>query len=81
LPVSAIAKVFWSGNSQAVRLPREYRLPQGVDAVIVHREGDRIVLEPPKRKTFTPRFWKALGSLADFERPVQVRQRRKRLFP
>ena len=80
LDMSATAKVFWSGNSQAVRLPREFRLPEGVETVTVRREGDRIVLEPPRRREFTSRFWKAIGSLPDFERPAQVRQRRKLPF-
>ncbi len=41
---TAIAKVFMTGRSQAVRLPKEFRV-QG-DRVRVRREGDRIVLEP-----------------------------------
>jgi antitoxin VapB len=76
-----VAKVFWSGNSQAVRLPREFRLPDGVDEVLLHREGDRIVLEPPKRRRFSRRFWKALGSLPAFKRPRQIRQSRGAIFP
>ncbi len=42
----ATARVFWSGRSQAVRLPKEYRLASTI--VLVHREGDRLVLEPPR---------------------------------
>lgn len=38
------AKVFQSGNSQAVRLPKEFRLD--VDQVEVIREGDAIILRP-----------------------------------
>jgi len=38
------ARVFWTGRSQAVRLPKEFRVKS--DTVLVHREGDRIVLEP-----------------------------------
>ena len=38
------ARVFQSGNSQAVRLPKEFRLD--VDEVEVSREGDAIVLRP-----------------------------------
>lgn len=40
----ATAKLFKNGNSQAVRLPRAFRLP-GKEAAI-HREGDKIILEP-----------------------------------
>ena len=38
------ARVFQSGNSQAVRLPKEFRLD--VDRVEVSREGDAIILRP-----------------------------------
>jgi antitoxin VapB len=38
------AKVFRSGNSQAVRLPREFRFHE--DCVYVRRLGDAIVLLP-----------------------------------
>lgn len=41
------ARVFQSGNSQAVRLPKEFRL--SVDQVEIFRRGDEIVLreKPP----------------------------------
>jgi antitoxin VapB len=38
------AKVFWTGRSQAVRLPKEFRLD--VDEVNVRRHGDQLILEP-----------------------------------
>ena len=38
------AKVFWTGRSQAVRLPMEFRFDS--DTVLVHREGDAVILEP-----------------------------------
>lgn len=38
------AKVFRSGNSQAVRLPKEFRFD--VDEVDISREGDAIILRP-----------------------------------
>ena len=39
------ARVFQSGNSQAVRLPKEFRL--NVDQVEIFRQGDDIVLRQP----------------------------------
>lgn len=39
-----IAKVFWSGRSQAVRLPKAFRFD--VDEVRIRRRGNAIVLEP-----------------------------------
>jgi antitoxin VapB len=38
------AKVFWSGRSQAVRLPKAFRF-EGSE-VRIRREGDRVILEP-----------------------------------
>lgn len=38
------AKVFISGNSQAVRLPKEYRIES--DTIYIHREGNSIILTP-----------------------------------
>ncbi len=39
-----IAKVFWSGRSQAVRLPKGFRLQ--TQAVRIRRHGNSIILEP-----------------------------------
>ena len=38
------AKVFWSGRSQAVCLPKKYRFETG--KVSIRREGRAVVLEP-----------------------------------
>lgn len=40
----ATAKVFWSGRSQAVRLPKEFRF-EGSE-VRVRRHGNAVILEP-----------------------------------
>lgn len=40
----ATAKVFQSGNSRAVRLPKEFSLPLG--EVEISRDGSKLVLEP-----------------------------------
>ena len=37
-------KLFKNGRNQAIRIPREFELP-GEDA-IMHREGDRLIIEP-----------------------------------
>jgi antitoxin VapB len=41
---TAIARLFTHGRSQAVRLPKEFRLPG--DRVRVRRLGDGVLLEP-----------------------------------
>lgn len=38
------AKIFWSGRSQAVRLPKDFRFD--ADEVRIRRHGDRVILEP-----------------------------------
>ena len=38
------AKLFWSGRSQAVRLPKEYRF-EGKE-VRIRRRGNAVILEP-----------------------------------
>jgi antitoxin VapB len=38
------AKIFWSGRSQAVRLPKEFRF-EG-DEVRIRRHGSAVILEP-----------------------------------
>lgn len=43
----AIARVFKSGNSQAVRIPREFMLD--VNEVEIVREGDALILRKPRR--------------------------------
>lgn len=38
------AKIFWSGRSQAVRLPKEFRFD--TDEVRIRRQGSAVILEP-----------------------------------
>lgn len=59
------ARVFWSGRSQAVRLPKAFRL--SVAEVEIRREGECLVLEPVfarrDAKGWPEAFW-ALGGAA-----------------
>ncbi len=45
-----ITKVFKSGNSQAVRLPRDFRVDS--DEVLIRKEGKNIIISP------SPTSWK-----------------------
>ncbi len=49
--VSKTAKIFKSGNSQAVRIPKEFQL-EGTE-VEIQRRGDALILRP-KRKSWAP---------------------------
>jgi antitoxin VapB len=42
------AKLFRNNKSQAVRIPADFELPG--DRVLIHREGDRLVIEPVRHK-------------------------------
>lgn len=42
------ARLFRNGRNQALRIPREFELPG--EEVIIHKEGDRLVLEPLKTR-------------------------------
>lgn len=41
------ARLFRNGRNQAVRIPREFELPG--NEVIIHKEGERLILEPVKK--------------------------------
>jgi len=58
----ATAKVFKSGNSQAIRLPKEFRLK--VKQVELIRQGDDIVIRQPKTPTLMDAY-NALRSMPD----------------
>lgn len=38
------AKIFWSGRSQAVRLPKDFRFD--TETVHIRRHGNTVILEP-----------------------------------
>ncbi len=62
------AKVFWTGRSQAVRLPKEFRFQ--TDTVLVHRQGRAVVVEPAHEwpEGYVESF---AGVPDDFTRPAQ----------
>jgi antitoxin VapB len=41
------AKIFWSGRSQAVRLPKDFRFD--TEEVRIRRHGNAVILEPIAR--------------------------------
>lgn len=67
-----IAKLFWSGRSQAVRLPKDFRF-EG-EEVRIRRHGNAVILEP------IPKDWAWLDQVsgpldADFEKAATERQK------
>lgn len=63
------AKLFRTGGSQAVRLPKEYRFP-GQTEVLIRREGSRVVLEAAKR-SWSRAFLALAGSAVEFPYPSE----------
>ena len=69
----ATAKLFQNGRSQAVRLPKEFRMPG--DEVRIRREGDAIILEPLVRKVWPRGYWERLREMrhAPSVEPLDIR--------
>jgi antitoxin VapB len=64
------AKIFQNGGSQAVRLPKTCRFPNGQREVIARRVGKKVILEPADE--WSPEFLEVLGSMSEeIERPPQ----------
>lgn len=62
------AKLFMNGGSQAVRLPRFARFPEGNTDVLVRKEGNRVILQLPDM--WSTSFHELLGSWTEeIERP------------
>jgi antitoxin VapB len=63
-------KLFRNGRNQAVRIPAEFELPG--DEAIIHRDGDRLVLEPARRRGLIAllKTMKPLEDFPDIDDPV-----------
>ena len=48
MPEQRHIKLFRNGRNQAVRIPVEFELPG--DEAIMHRDGDRLVIEPVRKR-------------------------------
>ena len=67
--MSDVAKLFKSGGSQAVRLPKQYRF-EDQEEVLIHKEGQRVILEP-KSKSWSQSFLTLAGAATDFPYPEE----------
>ena len=48
MPDRRYVRLFRNGRNQAVRIPVEFELPG--DEAIMHRDGDRLVIEPVRKR-------------------------------
>ena len=76
-----VARVFTTGGSQAVRMPKEFRFD--TDRVIVRREGRHVVLSPlfedwddylENGAPFTDDFFEAMDELRNTHLPLEERE-------
>jgi antitoxin VapB len=70
--VSATAKLFRHGRSQAVRLPKDYRL-EGAE-VHVAKVGDRVILQPLATRHDPGAFWAAVDAAGDVDFMLEGRE-------
>jgi len=68
-------RLFRNGRNQAVRIPVEFELPG--DEAIMHRDGDRLVIEPMRKRGLVA-LLKTMKPLeeqfAEINDPVPVRE-------
>ncbi len=65
--MKATAKIFKNGRSQAVRLPKEFRL-KGTE-VSIRKEGEKVILEPLEKNQWPEGFWDIFTPDPDFQIP------------
>lgn len=61
------AKLFMHGRSQAVRLPKEFRMPGS--EVEISREGDKVVLSPVRKPELD---WREVFAKLDGMEPIDA---------
>jgi antitoxin VapB len=80
MTITKKTKLFMSGNSQAVRIPRDFQL-EG-DEVEIQRRGNTLIIRPPKR-TWQPLTESLTMFTSDFMEDGRVQpplQKRRRPF-
>ena len=69
------ARIFNNGNSQAVRLPKEFRFDE--DEVIIKKVGDMVILLPKKYKAESlMEMFEVIGPMEiEREQPIEQQER------
>ena len=66
--LSVRAKVFWSGPSQAVRLPKAFRF--FTSEVTIRKIGNAVILEPLEKRSWPEGYAASFADMPEaFERP------------
>ena len=79
--MTAVAKLFKNGQSQAVRLPKEYRF-ENQEEIFIKRVGDGVLLMSKNDKTIWNHMFDRLDEFSDdfMNIRVQPTQNREDLF-
>lgn len=79
--MTAIAKIFKNGQSQAVRLPKEFRF-ENQEELFVKKVEDGIILLPKNDKSVWDNMFDRLDEFSDdfMQTRVQLTQNREDLF-
>jgi antitoxin VapB len=79
--MTAIAKIFKNGQSQAVRLPKEFRF-ENQDELFVKKVENGIILLPKNDKSIWDNMFDKLDEFSDdfMEMRIQPSQNREDLF-
>lgn len=79
--MSAVAKLFKNGQSQAVRLPKEFRF-ENQEELFIKRVEDGVILMPKNDKSVWEHMFERLDEFSDdfMQARVQPTQTREGLF-
>ncbi len=79
--MSAVAKLFKNGQSQAVRLPKEFRF-ENQEELFIKRVEDGVILMPKNDKSVWEHMFERLDEFSDdfMQTRVQPTQTREGLF-
>jgi antitoxin VapB len=79
--MSAVAKLFKNGQSQAVRLPKEFRF-ENQEELFIKRVEDGVILMPKSDKSVWEHMFERLDEFSDdfMQTRVQPTQTREDLF-
>lgn len=54
-------RIFYNNRSQAVRLPRDFKFPEGVTEVVLTKYGDTLLMKP------VPQSWEEFFTNPDYQ--------------
>lgn len=79
--MSAVAKLFKNGQSQAVRLPKEFRF-ENQEELFIKRVEDGVILMPKNDKSVWDHMFDRLDEFSDdfMQTRVQPTQKRENFF-